>query len=103
MMLKEGLFDQQPKPEAVFGLHVRRGIPSGVIGYRAGPFMAGADRFRIDVTGRQSHGSRPWSGVDPIVAASQIVIGLQTIVSRQIDITECRRSSPSARLTAAYG
>ena len=50
--------------------------------------MAGADTFRIVVSGRQSHGSRPWAGVDPIVAASQIVIGLQTIVSRQIDITE---------------
>ncbi|MGH8177986.1 MAG: amidohydrolase [Steroidobacter sp.] len=87
MMLKEGVF-KDPKPEAVFGLHVAAAIPSGVIGYRSGPFMAGADSFRIEVTGRQSHGSRPWSGVDPIVAASQIVIGLQTIISRQIDITE---------------
>jgi amidohydrolase len=87
MMLKQGIFTD-PKPEAVFGLHVAAAIPSGVIGYRAGPFMAGADSFRIEVTGRQSHGSRPWAGVDPIVAASQIVVGLQTIVSRQIDITE---------------
>ncbi len=87
LMIKEGLFDKV-KPEAVFGLHVAAAIPSGVIGYRSGPFMAGADTFQIDVTGRQSHGSRPWSGVDPIVAASQIVVGLQTIVSRQIDITE---------------
>lgn len=87
LMIKEGLFDKV-KPEAVFGLHVAAAIPSGVIGYRSGPFMAGADTFQIDVTGRQSHGSRPWSGVDPIVAASQIVVGLQTIVSRQVDITE---------------
>jgi amidohydrolase len=87
LMLKEGLF-KEAKPEAVFGLHVFAQVPSGVITYRAGPFMAAADTFRIDVTGRQAHGSRPWSGIDPIVASSQIVLGLQTIVSRQIDITE---------------
>jgi amidohydrolase len=87
MMLEQGIFND-PKPEAVFGLHVAAAVPSGVIGYRSGPFMAASDAFRIDVTGRQSHGSRPWSGVDPIVAASQIVMGLQTIVSRQVDITQ---------------
>jgi amidohydrolase len=87
MMLEQGIFND-PKPEAVFGLHVAAGVPSGVIGYRSGPFMAASDAFRIEVTGRQSHGSRPWSGVDPIVAASQIVMGLQTIVSRQVDITQ---------------
>ena len=87
LMLKEGIFED-PKPDAVFGLHVAAAIPSGVIGYRSGSFMAGADSFRIEVTGRQAHGSRPWSGVDPIVAAAQIVVGLQTIISRQIDITE---------------
>lgn len=87
IMIKEGVFSEV-KPEAVFGLHVTSTLNSGVIGYRSGPFMAASDAFRIEVQGRQSHGSRPWSGVDPIVAASQIVIGLQTIVSRQIDITE---------------
>jgi amidohydrolase len=87
LMLKEGLF-AKVKPEAVFGLHVAAAIPSGVVGYRSGPFMAGADTFQIDVTGRQAHGSRPWSGIDPIVIGSQIVVGLQTIVSRQVDITE---------------
>jgi amidohydrolase len=87
LMLKEGIF-RDVKPEAVFGLHVVSQVPSGVITYRSGPFMAASDAFRIVVTGRQSHGSRPWSGVDPVVAASQIVLGLQTIVSRQIDITE---------------
>jgi amidohydrolase len=86
LMLEEGLFDDV-KPEAVFGLHVSSTLPSGVIGYRSGPFMAASDSFRIEVTGRQAHGSRPWSGVDPVVAGSQIVIALQTIVSRQIDIT----------------
>ena len=87
LMIKEGLF-AKVKPEAVFGLHVAAAIPSGVIGYRSGPFMAGADTFQIDITGRQAHGSRPWSGIDPIVIGSQIVVGLQTIVSRQVDITE---------------
>lgn len=86
LMLEEGLFDEV-KPEAVFGLHVSSTLNSGYIGYRSGPFMAASDAFRIEVVGRQSHGSRPWSGVDPIVAGSQIVMALQTIVSRQIDIT----------------
>lgn len=86
LMLKEGIF-RENRPEAVFGLHLGSAIESGVIAYRSGPMMAASDSFRIQVTGRQSHGSRPWAGVDPIVAASQIVVGLQTIVSRQIDIT----------------
>lgn len=87
LMIKEGVFNEV-KPEAVFGLHVTSTLNSGIIGYRSGPFMAASDTFRIEVQGRQAHGSRPWSGVDPIVAGSQIVMGLQTIVSRQIDITE---------------
>ena len=85
-MMKQNVFGDL-EPEAVFGLHVFAGLPTGDIRYRAGPFMAAADMFRIDVSGKASHGSRPWAGVDPIVAASQIVLGLQTIVSRQIDIS----------------
>jgi amidohydrolase len=87
LMLDEGMF-AQVKPEAVFGLHLFSTLNAGEVGYRAGPFMAGADRFRIVVHGRQTHGSRPWGGVDPIVAASQVVMALQTIVSRQVNITE---------------
>jgi amidohydrolase len=68
-------------------LHVIASLPTGTIGYRSGPFMAGTDSFTIVVKGRQTHGSRPWGGVDPIVTSAQIVTGLQTIVSRQIDIT----------------
>ena len=86
LMLEEGIFDN-PKPDAAFGLHVFSTLNAGKIGYRSGPFMAAADRFGIVVKGEQTHGSRPWGGVDPIVAASQIVMGLQTLVSRQIDIT----------------
>lgn len=87
LMLDQGLFDIA-KPQAVFGLHVIASLPTGVIGYRPGPMMAGSDSFTIQVTGRQTHGSRPWGGIDPIVAAAQIIMGLQTIVSRQVDITE---------------
>jgi amidohydrolase len=59
----------------------------GDIGYRSGPLLAAADRFRIVVTGRQTHGARPWQGVDPIVTSAEIVGALQTVVSRQIDVT----------------
>ncbi len=86
LMLEQGLFETV-KPEAVFGLHVGSVLNAGTIGYRSGAFMAASDSYRIDVRGRQTHGARPWGGVDPIVVSSQIVIGLQTIVSRQVDIT----------------
>jgi amidohydrolase len=86
LMLEEGAF-KVAKPDVMYGLHVIASLPTGVIGYRSGPFMAGSDSFTMVVKGRQTHGSRPWGGVDPIVASSQIVMGLQTIVSRQVDIT----------------
>jgi len=86
LMLKQGLFDIA-KPDAMIGLHVMASLNSGEIGYKPGPLMAGADAFSIKVTGIQTHGSRPWAGVDPIVASGQILTGLQTIVSRQLDIT----------------
>ena len=78
---------QNPKVDAVFGLHVFANVPTGRITYRSGPFMAAADAFEIIVTGRQAHGSSPWRGVDPIVVGAQIVTALQTIVSRNVDIT----------------
>jgi amidohydrolase len=87
LMIEEGAL-QNPAPDAIFGLHVTSRLPTGVIGYRSGPTMASADRFRISVTGRQTHGAMPWLGVDPIVTAAQVVLGLQTIVSRQVDITQ---------------
>lgn len=87
LMLKEGLFAQN-KPDAVLGIHVWSAGTTGTIGYREGPLMASSDRFEIFVKGEQTHGSRPWGGVDPIVAASQIINNVQTIVSRQIDITK---------------
>jgi amidohydrolase len=86
LMLKEGVFDD-PRPDVVFGLHVFAQLRSGVLGYRSGPFMAAADRFEIVVQGRQTHGSKPWSGIDPIVVGSEIVTALQTVVSRTLDVT----------------
>jgi amidohydrolase len=86
LMLEQGAF-KIAKPDVMYGLHVIASLPTGTIGYRSGPFMAGTDSFTIVVKGRQTHGSRPWGGVDPIVTSAQIVTGLQTIVSRQIDIT----------------
>jgi amidohydrolase len=84
-MVKEGVL-QDPKPDVVFGLHVNSGLPSGRIGYRAGAAMASADELRIKVTGRQGHAGYPWRAVDPVTTAAQIVLGLQTIVSRRTDL-----------------
>ena len=86
LMLKEGLFERYA-PDVVFGMHSFSNLNTGEIGYRAGGIMASADRFELTVRGRQTHGARPWDGVDPIVVAAQIVTGVQTIVSRQVDLT----------------
>ena len=86
LMLQEGVLDS-PKVDAVFGLHVWAPLETGGLYYRSGPFMAAADRFEIVVQGRQTHGSKPWSGIDPIVVGSEIVTALQTIVSRTQNIT----------------
>lgn len=87
LMLKQGLFGKQ-KPAAVFGLHVTSNLPVGVIGVRPGPFMASEDSFSIRIKGRQTHGSRPWNGIDPIVASAQVVSAVQTIISRRVDVTK---------------
>ena len=74
--------------QAIYGLHITANLPSGVVGYRSGPLMAGSDTINIQVEGRGGHGSTPWSAVDPIVAASQVVLAMQTIVSRQLNISQ---------------
>ena len=86
LMVKEGALDN-PKVDAVFGLHVTSRYPVGQIAYRPGPELAAVDAFRIKVIGKQTHGAYPWLGVDPIVVASQIVLALQLIPSRQLDIS----------------
>jgi amidohydrolase len=85
LMIKEGALDN-PRPEAIFGLHVFP-FPVGQIMYRSGAVMASSDSLKILVRGRQTHGALPWSGVDPVVVAAQIVLGLQAITSRQTDLT----------------
>jgi amidohydrolase len=86
LMVKEGVLEN-PHVDAVFGLHVFANVAAGWVRTRPGPLMAASDVFEIIVRGRQTHGANPWNGVDPIVVGSQIVSALQTIVSRQVDIT----------------
>src|SRR5689334_14375160 len=87
MMIEEGCLDA-PRVGAIFGLHITSIQPTGMIGYRSGPLMASADDFRIFIRGTQTHAAMPWRGVDPIVVSSQVVLGLQTIVSRRMNITK---------------
>ncbi|MFQ5551170.1 MAG: amidohydrolase, partial [Gemmatimonadales bacterium] len=87
LMTREGVLSS-PDVDVAFALHIWSLQDVGTIAYRSGPFMASVQDYRMVVTGRQSHGATPWLGVDPIVTASQIVVGLQTIVSRTLDITE---------------
>lgn len=86
-MLAEGVF-KKFKPEAVFGLHVWSTLNAGQIGYRAGPAMAAVDSFKIVVQGKQTHGARPWAGIDPIVTSAELVTSAQTIVSRKMNLTQ---------------
>jgi amidohydrolase len=86
LMVAEGVLEA-PKPDAIFGLHVSPSHRVGTLAYRSGPLMASSDGLRIIVRGRQTHAAAPWAGTDPIVTAAQIVLGLQTIISRQVDLT----------------
>ena len=88
LMVKEGVLSQAPVPEAIFGLHVLTEFETGTLAFRAGGLMASTDNLNITVKGRQTHGAIPWNGVDPIVVSAQIINALQTVVSRQIDITQ---------------
>lgn len=86
-MLAEGILDDFA-PDAVFGLHVWATLHAGRIGYRSGPMMASADAWSLVVQGRQTHGSRPWGGVDPIAIAADIVQFSHSLVARQVDPTQ---------------
>ncbi len=86
LMIKEGVMEN-PKVDAIFGLHINSATPVGTIRYKSGGTMAAAQRFVINVKGKQSHGSQPWSGVDPIVISAKIIDGLQTIISREAELT----------------
>lgn len=87
LMVKEGVMDN-PKVDAIFGLHISSGIEVGHLRYKSGPYMASSDWFNIKIKGKQAHGSAPWGSIDPIVVGAQIVNGLQTIVSRQENIVK---------------
>jgi amidohydrolase len=87
LMVKEGVLEN-PKVDAIFGLHIGSGQPINTIAYKPGGMMAAAQRFEINVSGKQTHGSRPWGGIDPIMASVKIIDGLQTIVSREMDLTK---------------
>lgn len=87
LMVKEGLMNRI-NTDVIFGLHINSGTEVGKIRYKPGGTMAAADRFVIKVKGKQTHGSRPWGGVDPIVVSAQIINGLQTIISRQTELTK---------------
>ena len=78
---------KDPAVDAIFGVHVYANLPTGQVSWISGPMMAAADSYEIVVRGRQTHGATPWAGVDPVVVGSQIVLALQTIVSRQVNIT----------------
>lgn len=86
LMVKEGVL-KNPDVDAIFGLHISSGSPVGTLTYKPGGMMAASQRFVIDVKGKQAHGSTPWQSVDPIVVAAQIINGLQTIVSRELQLT----------------
>jgi amidohydrolase len=87
LMVKEGVMDN-PKVDAIFGLHIAASLEIGQLRYKPGPFMASSDWFTIKVKGKQAHGSAPWGSIDPIVVGTQIIAGLQTIVSRQENIVQ---------------
>lgn len=87
LMVEEGALEN-PKVDAIYGLHINSATPVGQVRYKAKGIMAAAQRFIIDVKGKQAHGSAPWMSVDPVVIASQIVNGLQTIISRNSELTK---------------
>ncbi len=87
LMVREGVL-KNPDVDAVFGIHINSGTAVGEVRFRPGGTMAAVNSFTIKVNGKQTHGSTPWTGVDPVVVSAQIIMGLQTIVSRQMDLTK---------------
>lgn len=87
LMIKDGVLEN-PHVDVMFGLHINSQTEVGKIKYRTGGIMAASDWFKINVKGKQTHGSQPWAGIDPVVVSAQIINGLQTIVSRQTELTK---------------
>jgi amidohydrolase len=86
LMIKEGVLEN-PKVDVIFGLHINAGTPVGILKYKKGGIMASVERFVVNVKGKQTHGSQPWSGVDPIYISSKIIDGFQSIISREANLT----------------
>ena len=82
-MLRDGLFTRFPKPDYALGMHVEHGLPAGVVGFHSGYFRANSTSLDMTVYGKGGHGAFPQSAIDPVVIAARIVLGLQTIVSRE--------------------
>ena len=99
LMVKEGVLEN-PKVDVIFGLHISADTEVGKINYRPKGAMASSDWFKIKIKGKQSHGASPWQSVDPIVTASQIILGLQTIISRNVDLTESAAVVSVGRITS---
>ncbi len=87
LMVKEGVL-KNPQVDVIFGLHISSGMDIGTIGVKPEGIMAGVDDMKIIINGKQSHGSTPWNSVDPIVTSAQIINGLQTVVSRHMNLTQ---------------
>lgn len=87
LMVKEGVLDN-PKVDAIYGLHIGSYLPVGQIAYKPGGALAAAQRFVVSIKGKQTHGSAPWGGIDPIYVASKIVDGYQSIISRELELTK---------------
>ncbi|MBT8375289.1 MAG: amidohydrolase [Winogradskyella sp.] len=87
LMIKEGVLDN-PKVDVIFGLHINSATPVGTIKYKPQGMMAAVERFVVNIKGKQTHGSQPWSGVDPILIAAKIIDGYQTIISRESKLTD---------------
>ncbi|HJW27898.1 MAG TPA: amidohydrolase, partial [Saprospiraceae bacterium] len=87
LMIKEGALDH-PKVDVIFGLHIASTLEVGKIMYKPGTAMAAVNTFTMTVHGKGTHGSTPWTGIDPIVTSAEIIMGLQTIISRQTELTK---------------
>ncbi len=87
LMIKEGVLEN-PKVDVIFGLHIQSLLPLGTVSYRPEGLMAAVDAFNIKVTGKGAHGATPWDSVDPLIVSSEILLGLQTIISRQTELTK---------------
>jgi amidohydrolase len=87
LMVKENVL-KNPDVDAIFGLHINSGTDIGTLKYKTGGIMAAAQTFEVNIKGKQAHGSRPWTSVDPILAAASIIQGLQTIISRETELTK---------------